>query len=236
MLRLRGVTAFYGRVQALFGVDLDVGPGELVALLGANGAGKSTVLRAISRLARTSGELSVNEHDLTRLSTDAVARLGVAHVPEGRGTFTELTVRENLTLAARARARGDRHLVAEDMQNVFEYFPSLEEFADRTAGSLSGGQQQMLAIARGVLARPQLLLVDEPSLGLAPLLAREILRQLGALRERWGLAILLAEQNAALALDVADRALILESGRVVASGRADELRRSDVVRASYLGM
>ena len=236
MLRLRGVTAFYGRVQALFGVDLDVGPGELVALLGANGAGKSTVLRAISRLARTSGELSVNEHDLTRLSTDAVARLGVAHVPEGRGTFTELTVRENLTLAARARARGDRHLVAEDMQNVFEYFPSLKEFADRTAGSLSGGQQQMLAIARGVLARPQLLLVDEPSLGLAPLLAREILRQLGALRERWGLAILLAEQNAALALDVADRALILESGRVVASGRADELRRSDVVRASYLGM
>lgn len=236
MLRLRGVAAFYGRVQALFGVDLDVGPGELVALLGANGAGKSTVLRAISRLARTSGELSVHEHDLTRLSTDAVARLGVAHVPEGRGTFTELTVRENLTLAARARARRDRHLVEEDTQSVFEYFPSLREFADRTAGSLSGGQQQMLAIARGVLARPQLLLVDEPSLGLAPLLAREILRQLGALRERWGLAILLAEQNAALALDVADRALILESGRVVASGRADELRRSDVVRASYLGM
>jgi branched-chain amino acid transport system ATP-binding protein len=231
MLRLRGVAAFYGRVQALFGVDLDVGPGELVALLGANGAGKSTVLRAISRLVRTSGELSVNEHDLTRLSTDAVAR-----VPEGRGTFTELTVRENLTLAARARARRDRHLVVEDTQNVFEYFPSLKEFADRTAGSLSGGQQQMLAIARGVLARPQLLLVDEPSLGLAPMLAREILGRLGALRERWGLAILLAEQNAALALDVADRALILESGRVVASGRADELRRSDVVRASYLGM
>ncbi len=234
-LRLDRVTAFYGRVQALFDVDLEVREGELVALLGANGAGKSSVLRAVSRLVRTSGTISLDGTDLTRLSTDAVARVGIAHVPEGRGTFADLTVWQNLQLAARSRRRALRDELAGDVDSVLGQFPVLREFRDRPAGSLSGGQQQMLAIARGLLGRPRVLLIDEPSLGLAPMLAREMLQLLRTLRDRWRLSILLAEQNARLALEIADRAIVLGSGRILANGAPGELRAGDLIKASYLG-
>jgi branched-chain amino acid transport system ATP-binding protein len=230
LLQLDDVEARYGPVKALHGVSLQVGEGELVAVLGANGAGKTTTLRAVSGTVRRSGDVTFAGRKLPR-QPDAAARVGIAHVPEGRGTFTELSVWENLRLGAYTR----RGSMKEDAQRVFAYFPRLEERKGQQAGTLSGGEQQMLALARAMMARPRLILLDEPSLGLAPLLVTEIFARLGKIQEDDGVAILVVEQNANLALAHAARAYVLEVGRVVVQGSSDELRANESVRRSYLG-
>jgi branched-chain amino acid transport system ATP-binding protein len=232
LLELRGVEARYGGLQALHGIDLSVGQGEVVAVLGANGAGKTTTLRAISGTVRTSGELLFSGGRLPR-RPEAVARAGVAHVPEGRGTFTELTVEENLRLGAYVRR--DRAGVKADQERVLERFPILAERRRQAAGSLSGGEQQQLALARALMQRPRLLLLDEPSLGLAPMLVAELFRVIGELNEEEGLSVLVVEQNATIALSASSRAYVLEVGRVAVAGTSDELRRNESVRRSYLG-
>jgi branched-chain amino acid transport system ATP-binding protein len=230
LLQLDDVEARYGPVKALHGVSLQVGEGELVAVLGANGAGKTTTLRAVSGTVRRSGDVTFAGRKLPR-QPDAAARAGVAHVPEGRGTFSELSVWENLRLGAYTR----RGSIKEDAQRVFGYFPRLEERKGQQAGTLSGGEQQMLALARAMMARPRLILLDEPSLGLAPLLVTEIFARLGKIQEDDGVAILVVEQNANLALAHAARAYVLEVGRVVVQGSSDELRANESIRRSYLG-
>jgi branched-chain amino acid transport system ATP-binding protein len=231
LLELRDVGARYGQSVALHGVSLTVGEHEVVAVLGANGAGKTTTLRAISATVRTSGELRLRGSRLGR-APDAVARSGIAHVPEGRGTFGDLTVRENLRLGAYTRPRSE---LAEDEGRVLAYFPWMRARADQLAGTLSGGEQQMLALGRALMQRPALLLLDEPSLGLAPLVVQEIYRLVRALNEEDGLAVLVVEQNANMALALAQRAYVLESGRVALAGSSDELRGNEAVRRSYLG-
>ena len=231
LLELENVEARYGPVRALQGVSIAVGEGEVVALLGANGAGKTTTLRAVSGTVRRAGRISFAGRSLERRSPEAVARAGIAHVPEGRGTFAELSVRENLRLGAwmrRGRMRGEH-------ERVLAHFPALAERAGQPAGTLSGGEQQMLALARALMAGPRLLMLDEPSLGLAPLVVASIFRILRSLNEEEGLAILLVEQNATLALEAASRAYVLEVGRIAHEGPADELRSADSLRKSYLG-
>jgi branched-chain amino acid transport system ATP-binding protein len=231
LLELEGVEARYGPVKALRGVSLAVGEGEVVAVLGANGAGKTTTLRAVSGTVRRTGRISLTGRSLERRSPEAVARAGIAHVPEGRGTFAELSVRENLRLGAwtrRGRLRGEE-------ERVLSHFPALAERTRQAAGTLSGGEQQMLALARALMARPRLLMLDEPSLGLAPLVVATIFRILRGLNEEEGLAILLVEQNATLALEVASAAYVLETGRVAVTGPAADLRADESVRRSYLG-
>ena len=230
LLELRGVAARYGPRRALNGVDLTVDEGEIVAVLGANGAGKTTTLRAISGTVRRSGDVIFAGSKLPR-RPDAAARAGIAHVPEGRGTFSELSVWENLRLGAYTRRGG----VQEDVRRVFDFFPRLEERQDQQAGTLSGGEQQMLALGRAMMARPRLLLLDEPSLGLAPLVVREIFGALERMKGEDGLAILVVEQNARIALRAAERAYVLEVGRVVVEGASDELQQNESVRKSYLG-
>jgi branched-chain amino acid transport system ATP-binding protein len=232
LLELRGVEARYGGLQALHGINLSVGEGEVVAVLGANGAGKTTTLRAISGTVRTSGELLFAGGRLPR-RPEAVARTGVAHVPEGRGTFAELTVEENLRLGAYVRR--DRAGVKVDQERVLKRFPILADRRRQLAGSLSGGEQQQLALARALMQRPRLLLLDEPSLGLAPMLVTELFRVIGELNEEEGLAVLVVEQNATLALSASSRAYVLEVGRVAVAGTSAELRRNESVRRSYLG-
>ena len=234
-LELRGVSAYYGQVQALRGIDLALAEGEVVSLLGPNGAGKTTTLRAVSRMVRTSGTIEVHGRSVNRQRPENVARLGVAHVPAGRGTFSDLTVQENLSLASGMRPRSMSGLASTDLDAVFGYFPILATFRDRRARALSGGQQQMLAIARGLLSRPRILMIDEPTLGLAPQRARDILGRLRTLRDDWNNSILLAEQNAALALQVTDRVYVLESGTVRLARAAAELTLADVAASSYLG-
>jgi branched-chain amino acid transport system ATP-binding protein len=236
LLELEDVQASYDGVPALHGMELHVAEGEMVALLGANGAGKTTTLRAISGTVSVVGLVRFDGRDITGGPAHRAARLGVGHVPEGRGTFVDLTVEENLTLGALARGRRLRERVKDDLDAVHDMFPVLRDFSGRPAGTLSGGQQQMLAIARAILGRPRLLLVDEPSLGLAPMVTTEILQSLRVLQGEWQLAILLAEQNARRALAVADRAYVLESGRVVASGTASDLREDTAVQDAYLGV
>jgi branched-chain amino acid transport system ATP-binding protein len=231
LLELKGVEARYGPVRALDGVSLAVDEGEIVAVLGANGAGKTTTLRAISGTVRRGGELLFDGKPLGRRGPEAVAKLGVAHVPEGRGTFAELSVEENLRLGAYTR----RGKLEGDIERVSAWFPWIQERIDQHAGTLSGGEQQMLALARALMARPRLLLLDEPSLGLAPLITREIFRIVAELNEKEGLTVLVVEQNAAIALEVASRAYVLEVGRVAVSGTSDELARDENVRRSYLG-
>ena len=231
LLELRDVEARYGPVKALHGVTLSVDEGELVAVLGANGAGKTTTLRAVSGTVKRDGELTFSGARLPRRA-EATARAGIAHVPEGRGTFSELSVWENLRLGAYTRRRGN---VKEDAARVFNYFPRLEERRDQQAGTLSGGEQQMLALGRAIMARPRLLLLDEPSLGLAPLLVTEIFRVLAKMKSEEGISVLVVEQNANLALAHASRAYVLEVGRVVVDGTSDELRKNESVRKSYLG-
>jgi branched-chain amino acid transport system ATP-binding protein len=234
LLRVRGLTAGYGAAEVLHGIDLDVQPGGATAVLGANGAGKTTMLRAISAAVRRRGELSFDGHDLSGLSTDRTARLGVAHVPQGRGTLGGLSVRENLQ--AGALLRRDRAGVREDVERCLKLFPALRERLDAQAGNLSGGEQQMLAISRGLMGRPKLLLLDEPSLGLAPRVTSEVFAALGALRAEWGIALLIVEQNAGLALKIADEAAVLQSGRVTLKGPAAEVAGHDEVRRAYLGV
>jgi branched-chain amino acid transport system ATP-binding protein len=231
LLELQDVEARYGQVRALHGVSLAVEEGQIVTVLGANGAGKTTTLRAISGTVRRTGAISFNGKKLARQGPEAVARLGVAHVPEGRGTFAELSVEENLRLGAYTR----RGSLDADIERMSGYFPWIGERRGQTAGTLSGGEQQMLALARALMGRPKLLLLDEPSLGLAPLVTREIFRIVRELNEEDGLTVLVVEQNAAIALEVAARAYVLEVGRVAVSGTSEELARKESVRKSYLG-
>jgi branched-chain amino acid transport system ATP-binding protein len=231
LLELEGVEARYGATRALHGVSLTVGEGEIVAVLGANGAGKTTTLRAISGTVRRSGEIVFQGQKLGRRGPESVARLGIAHVPEGRGTFAELTLRENLRLGAYTR----RGRVDADIERVMGYFPWMAERSRVQAAALSGGEQQMLALGRAFMQRPRLLLLDEPSLGLAPLVVAEIFRMVKQLNEEDGLSVLLVEQNANLALDTASRAYVLEVGRVAVEGPSEELKRNESVRRSYLG-
>jgi branched-chain amino acid transport system ATP-binding protein len=230
LLELRSVEARYGPVKALHGVSLNVGEGELVAVLGANGAGKTTTLRAISGTVRRTGEILFRGEKLPR-RPESTARAGIAHVPEGRGTFGELTVWENLRLGAYARPGTMKDHAA----RVFKFFPRLEERRGQQAGTLSGGEQQMLALGRAMMARPKLLLLDEPSLGLAPLIVREIFDALERMKAQDGMSVLVVEQNANLALAHAARAYVLEVGNVVVEGTSDELRANESVRKSYLG-
>jgi len=229
-LELHGVEARYGPVQALHGVSLHVGDAELVAVLGANGAGKTTTLRAISGTVRRSGDVVFAGKKLPR-RPDATARAGIAHVPEGRGTFSELSVWENLRLGAYAR----RASVKKEAQRVYKFFPRLEDRRDQQAGTLSGGEQQMLALGRAMMARPRLLLLDEPSLGLAPMVVNQIFEALTRMKTEDGMSVLVVEQNANLALAHAARAYVLEVGNVVVEGTSDELRANESVRKSYLG-
>ena len=232
LLELRGVTARYGALQALHGIELTVDEGEVVAVLGANGAGKTTTLRAVSGTVKTRGELLFAGRPLPR-RPEAVARAGIAHVPEGRGTVGQLTVDENLRLGAHVRR--DRTGVKADYARTLERFPVLADRRSQIAGSLSGGEQQQLALARALMQRPRLLLLDEPSLGLAPIVVAEFFHVVGELNEREGLSVLVVEQNARLALAASSRAYVLEVGRVAVAGSSAELQRHASVRRSYLG-
>ena len=233
LLELEDVEARYGQMRALHGVSLEVGEGELVAVLGPNGAGKTTTLRAVSGTVRRSGKIAFAGKSIARRSPEAVARLGIAHVPEGRGTLSELTVAENLRLGAYTRR--DRAAVREDTGRVLAHFPWLGERSDQRAGTLSGGEQQMLALARALMLRPRLVLLDEPSLGLAPKVVAEIFGIVRDLNERDGLTVLVVEQNAVIALETASRAYVLEVGRVAVAGKSVDLQRHESVRRSYLG-
>jgi branched-chain amino acid transport system ATP-binding protein len=232
LLELRGVAARYGALEALRGIDLSVDEGEIVAVLGANGAGKTTMLRAISATVKTSGELVFAGERLPR-RPEAVARTGIAHVPEGRGTFAQLSVDENLRLGAYVRR--DRAGVKADYDRVLERFPILADRRGQAAGTLSGGEQQQLALARALMQRPRLLLLDEPSLGLAPLVVAEFFAVVEELHDREGLSVLVVEQNASIALASSARAYVLEVGRVAVAGASAELQRHESVRRSYLG-
>jgi branched-chain amino acid transport system ATP-binding protein len=231
LLELDNVSARYGPIQALHGVSLAIEEGQIVAVLGANGAGKTTTLRAISGTVRREGTVRFAGRALARVGPDAAARLGIAHVPEGRGTFAELTVAENLRLGAYTR-RGSRK---DDFARVETYFPWLDERRNQQAGTLSGGEQQMLALARAFMQSPRLLLLDEPSLGLAPLLVSEVFRIIRELNENEGLTILVVEQNAHIALQAAEHAYVLEVGRVALDGPSADLQQHESVRRSYLG-
>ena len=232
LLELEDVEARYGAIRALHGVSLEVGEREVVSVLGANGAGKTTTLRAISGTVRRSGGLRFDGSPLPR-SPEAVARLGIAHVPEGRGTFDELTVDENLQLGAFTRR--DRTGYERDVKEVAEHFPWIAERRHQQAGTLSGGEQQMLALARAFIGRPRLILVDEPSLGLAPLIVKRIFDVLRSWIDEHGMSALVVEQNANVALEHSERAYVLEVGGVAVEGTADELRGNETVRKSYLG-
>ncbi len=231
LLELENVEARYGAVQALHGVSLSVGEREVVAVLGGNGAGKTTTLRAVSGLVSTSGQVRFGGERITGAAPERVARAGIAHVPEGRGLFNELSVYDNLRLGAYLQRDG----FDEGYERVRAHFPWLERRRDQQAGTLSGGEQQMLAVARALMARPKLLLLDEPSLGLAPLIVREIFRIIGDLNEEEGLAVLVVEQNAKLALRSSSRAYVLEVGRVALEGPSPELAENESVRKAYLG-
>jgi branched-chain amino acid transport system ATP-binding protein len=231
LLELSDVRARYGPIQALHGVTLTVDEGQIAAVLGANGAGKTTTFRAISNTVRRAGEIRFAGKPLGRGGPEAVARRGIAHVPEGRGTFPELTVTENLRLGAYTR-RGALH---DDVRRVHSYFPWIERRAGQQAGTLSGGEQQMLALARAFMQRPRLMLLDEPSLGLAPIIVSEIFRIVRELNEKEGMTVLVAEQNANIALEAASTAYVLEVGRVALSGPSAELQKDESVRKSYLG-
>jgi branched-chain amino acid transport system ATP-binding protein len=233
LLEVNGLRASYRGNEVLHGIDLRVEPASIVALLGANGAGKTTTLRALCRTIDTSGHVQFDGRDIGRLSTEQIVRLGIAHVPDGRGTFTGLTTDENLQLGSYVRK--DKHQVEMDRERIFGYFPRLKERRKQQAGTLSGGEQQMLAIGRALMLRPKLLLLDEPSFGLAPLVVKEIFSIMRLIREQEGVSILLVEQNASIALRIADRAYVIETGRLVLSGTSGEIKLNDAVRRSYLG-
>ncbi len=233
LLALRCVTGGYGPVTVLHDLELEVDEGEVAVILGANGAGKTTTLRAISgMLDKVGGEVFFDDSEITKKSTQVIARAGIAHVPQGRGTFSDLTVDENMRLGAYSRRDGG---VDSDIARWYELFPRLGERRDQAAGSMSGGEQQMLAIARALMSRPRLLLLDEPSLGLAPLITKELFERLGEINRSEGLTMLIVEQNATLALAIASRGYVLETGSIVASGDAATLSADEGVRKAYLG-
>jgi branched-chain amino acid transport system ATP-binding protein len=232
LLELQDVAGGYGPVQVLHDIDLAVEPGKVAVVLGANGAGKTTTLRAISGLIDVSGDIRFDGRSIVGKGPEVVSRLGIAHVPQGRGTFSELTVEDNLRVGAINRRDND---VERDLRRWYEMFPRLGERSRQEAGSMSGGEQQMLALARAMMSRPRLLLLDEPSLGLAPLVTRELFSRLGDLNRDEGLSILVVEQNANLALDIGHWGYVLETGRVAVQGPAAELHDDEAVRKAYLG-
>jgi branched-chain amino acid transport system ATP-binding protein len=232
LLELHDVAGGYGQVRVLHDIDLTVEEGHVAVVLGANGAGKTTTLRAISGLVSVKGDIRFAGQSITGKGPEAVSQLGIAHVPQGRGTFSELSVEDNLRIGAINRRGRD---VERDLQRWYEVFPRLGERRRQEAGSMSGGEQQMLALARAMMARPRLLLLDEPSLGLAPLITRELFAQLGALNREEGLSILVVEQNANLALDIGHWGYVLEAGRIAVQGPAQRLHDDDAVRKAYLG-
>jgi len=236
VLRVESVNAYYGSMQVLRNVSLHVSPGEIVTLLGANGAGKSTLLKVISGICPVAkGKLFFNGQNITGLSTEQILRLGVGQVPEGRQIFAPLSVLDNLILGAYVRFfQDDKKNIWRDLENVFELFPILKERAKQRAGTLSGGEQQMLAIGRTLMAKPKLLLLDEPSMGLAPRITNDILRTIKVLREK-STTILLVEQNAQAALKIADRGYVLETGRIILEGESHDLLNNKEVQRAYLG-
>jgi len=233
LLEVEGLHAAYGPVRVLQGLDFSVEQGRKAAVLGPNGAGKTTILRALSGMVNARGRVEFDGQSLVGKPTAEIARRGVAHVPEGRGTFGSLTVEENLRLGAYVRSDGEE--VRKDLHQVYGWFPRLGERQGQAAGSLSGGEQQMLAVARALMLRPRLLMLDEPSLGIAPIIGKELFRALGEICDEHGMTVLLVEQNAGLALDFADHAYVLESGRIALSGEADQIKGDDDVRRSYMG-
>ena len=233
LLEARALCAYYGPTQVLFGLDIGVEAGGITTLLGANGAGKTTTLRSLSGMCRTGGTIRFAEKPINGRATEDIVRLGIAHVPQGRGTFSRQTVEENLQIGAMTRSgRGE---IATDIDRVYGYFPRLKERRTQQAGTLSGGEQQMLAVGRAMMLRPRLMLLDEPSFGLAPLLVRELFSILRSIREKERVSMMLVEQNAALALELADQAYLIETGRLVMEGPARKLRDDENVRRAYLG-
>jgi branched-chain amino acid transport system ATP-binding protein len=233
LLEVTGLRAGYGAVRVLTGLDFMVDEGEVVVILGANGAGKTTTLRAVCGMIEAEGEVVFERRNVAGRRSDQIAQAGIGHVPQGRGTIVDLTVDDNLRVGAYRRRDHD---IAADIEHWYEVFPRLGERRSQEAGSMSGGEQQMLAIARAMMARPKLVLLDEPSLGLAPLVTQELFRQLGELNREQGVSMLIVEQNAGLALGIARRGYVLETGRIVVSGSADELANNDDVRRAYLGI
>jgi branched-chain amino acid transport system ATP-binding protein len=233
LLAVAGLEASYGWTKVLHGIGFEVQEGGITTILGANGSGKTTTLRAVCGMVKTAGEIHFDGRRLDGRATEDVVRLGIAHVPEGRGTFVQLTVEENLRLGAYVRAK--KGTLAQDFERVYQYFPVLGERRRQVAGTLSGGEQQMLAVARALMLRPRLLLLDEPSLGLAPMVVREIFRIVRAINQEEGVGVLLVEQNASMALDLAQNAYLMETGRIVMSGPAQTLRKDDAIRRAYLG-
>ncbi|MET0879085.1 MAG: ABC transporter ATP-binding protein [Tardiphaga sp.] len=233
MLNVRDLRAYYGQVQALHGLEFALNEGSMTTLLGANGAGKTTTLRAICNMIRSTGSIEFEGKNLGNASTENIVRLGIAHVPQGRGTFTTLTVEENLQLGAITRK--DTKAIASDIERMYDHFPVLKQRYLQQAGTLSGGEQQMLAVARALMLRPKLMLLDEPSFGLAPLVVRDLFGILGKINREDKVSILVVEQNAKLALELADKAYVIETGRIVMSGSANEIANNEDVRKSYLG-
>jgi branched-chain amino acid transport system ATP-binding protein len=225
--------AAYGQTRVLHGMNFAMDEGTITTLLGANGAGKTTTLRALCGMVRTEGEIRFSGQRIDGRATEDIVRLGIAHVPDGRGTFTNLSTEENLRLGAYTRK--DRDAVEADLERMFGYFPRLKERRAQQAGTLSGGEQQMLAVSRALMLRPKLMLLDEPSFGLAPLIVRELFGILRAVNRTERVSMLVVEQNAAMALDLANHAYVIETGRVVLSGPADDIKKDDAVRRSYLG-
>jgi len=233
LLEVEGLKAYYGQTQALHDVSFSLEPGGITTLLGANGAGKTTTLRAICSMVRTQGSIRFDGRPIEGMATEEIVRRGVGHVPEGRGTFTNLSVDENLRVAAYTRS--DKAATERDREMVYEYFPILKARLNQQAGTLSGGEQQMLAISRALMLGPRLMLLDEPSFGLAPLIVQEIFRIMRRINGEAKVSMLLVEQNAALALELADNAYVLETGRVVMSGKSAAVKSDEAIRKSYLG-
>jgi branched-chain amino acid transport system ATP-binding protein len=232
LLNIKALNAFYGQVQALHGLEFSLNEGSVTTLLGANGAGKTTTLRAICNMVRTTGAIEFDGSPLSSRSTENIVRLGIAHVPQGRGTFTTMTVEENLQLGAITRSKSG---VASDIERMYAHFPVLKQRHTQQAGTLSGGEQQMLAVARALMLRPRLMLLDEPSFGLAPIIVKDIFRILRAINREDRVSMLIVEQNANLALDLADHAYLIETGRVAIGGTASAMKSDDSVRRVYLG-
>ncbi|MEM9036790.1 MAG: ABC transporter ATP-binding protein [Actinomycetota bacterium] len=233
VLDVNGLQGGYGPIQVLHGLDFHVAEGEVVVILGANGAGKTTTLRAVSGMIETSGSIELYGDQIVGRNPADIVRQGVAHVPQGRGTFPELSVEDNLRIGAYTRSDNE---VESDMEKWYEAYPVLYERRTQAAGSLSGGEQQMLAVSRALMSRPRLLLLDEPSLGLAPLIVADLFQRFGELNKETGVTMLVVEQNAQLALGIADRGYLLESGSIVFEGAADALMNDDAIRKSYLGI
>lgn len=232
-MEVKGLKARYGHRTVLHGVDIALPQGAITTLLGANGAGKTTTLRALCRMVDVEGEILFEGRSLRGMATERIARLGVAHVPDGRGTLTGLTVEENLLVGAYTRC--DRKAVRADIDRMYDYFPRLRERRQQQAGTLSGGEQQMLAISRALMLKPRLLLMDEPSFGLAPLVVREIFELMRRVNQEERVSIFLVEQNAAMTLEFADEAYLMETGRIVLAGSAESVKQNDNVRQAYLG-